>query len=94
MKQFVGGLFYDTDKANEIAHYQFTHSTNGDINESFLYQTENGNWFAHNVTTNADFPGRNSANIEPLDEEGAMEWANQHNTGFEELCQEMGIVDA
>ena len=85
MKAVIGGVRYDTEKAQIIAHDCFWDGHNMERNgrNTYLYKTPNGRFFAVHLTL---WQGERDS-IEPLSKDEAMELYEQlpeHEMEFEE----------
>ena len=85
MRAVIGGVRYDTEKAEVIAHdaYWDGHNLERHGRNVYLYKTPNGRYFAVYLTM---WQGERDS-IEPLSKEGAIELYEQlpeHEVEFEE----------
>lgn len=85
MKQIIEGRMYNTETATEIANIHSINNSFTDYDES-LYKKKNGEFFlsgwggplSHYARRSGDNEVSGSERIEPLTENEAMEWLEDH----------------
>jgi len=100
MKRIIDGLVYDTEKAEVVADYYYSHK--GDFNyiKEKLYKTSNGRYFLYGEggpkteyfenVGNGSYSGGNM--IIPLTKEGALDWVERREIDEKKILEELSEV--
>jgi len=92
MKKVINGTLFDTEKATEVASFQFSNPSDFNYLEETLYVTNKGNFILEGhggaMTKYSKIVGNNSksggSDLELLLKDEAKQWLENHQNHFDE----------